>query len=386
MKISDILHAKEWSLIRQSTDAIQTPFLIVNLNVVRRKYEELSKNFPFAKLFYAVKANPAPEILSVLRDMGSGFDIASIYELDRLLQLGIKPEQISYSNPVKKVSDIRYAYEHGIRLFTTDSECDIRNLAEYAPGAKIICRILTEGGNAAEWSSSRKSGCHPDTAIELVLLCRELGLEPYGISFHVGSQQRDIAIWSSSLNKVTRIFEDLAEQGIQMKLINMGGGLPAKYISRVKPMRTYAHEISKYLANNFGDHLPEIMMEPGRALVAEAGVLITEVIQVSGKSSVDPDKWVYIDAGKFNGMIETIGESIEYPVYCEAEGELSQQFILAGPTCDSQDILYDDTRVPLPEWLNQGDRIYFLSAGAYTTSYCSVEFNGYPPMKTYFVQ
>ena len=386
INVLDYYDAADWERIRAEADRHESPFLVVNLNIIQAKYEELRKYFQFAKIYYAVKANPAPEVITLLRDLGSCFDIASIYELDRVLSLGVSPDRISYGNTIKKARDVRYFYERGVRLFATDSEADARNIAREAPGSRIFCRILTEGSETADWPLSRKFGCHPDMAIDLVLLARELGLEPCGISFHVGSQQRDIGAWDSAIAKVRYIFDYLKGEGVKLSLINMGGGFPASYISKTNPMEVYSEEICRYLEEDFGDDFPEIILEPGRSLVGEAGVLVSEVVLVSQKSSMGVDKWVYLDTGKFNGLVETWDESIRYPLYCESRGEMSEDFIIAGPTCDSQDIMYEFFRNPLPAYIKAGDRIYWFSTGAYTTSYCSVEFNGFPPLKTYFVK
>ena len=223
-------------------------------------------------------------------------------------------------------------------------------------------------------------------AIDLVMLARQLGLEPYGISFHVGSQQRDIGAWDSAIAKVRYIFDYLATQDIQLKMVNMGGGFPATYITKTNTMDVYAEEITRYLNEDFEDGLPEIILEPGRSLVGDCGVLVTEVILVSEKSSVTLDKWVYVDAGKFNGFAETWEESIKYPIYCEGRGDLTENFIIAGPTCDSQDVMYEHFRNPLPSYIKPGDRLYWLTTGAYTASYCSVEFNGFPPLPVHIVR
>ncbi|MCQ2379199.1 MAG: type III PLP-dependent enzyme, partial [Victivallaceae bacterium] len=309
--LSEYYDENQWRLFKEEAARHETPFLLVNLGIIRDKYRELTTFFPFAKVYYAVKANPAPEVISLLRDLGSNFDIASRYELDRVLALGISPDRISYGNTIKKATDIRYFYERGVRLFATDSEGDLRNIAKEAPGSKVFFRILTEGGETADWPLSRKFGCHPDMAIDLVLLSKTLNLEPYGISFHVGSQQREIGVWDSAIAKVRYIFDYLAEEGIRLKMINMGGGFPANYISKTNEMNVYAEEITRYLREDFGDDLPTIILEPGRSMVAESGVLVSEVVLISKKSATGIDRWLYTDVGRFNGLIETFEESIK---------------------------------------------------------------------------
>ena len=361
-----------------------TPFVLFNLDILRRKYQELTTLFPYARVHYAVKANPAVEVLKLLASLGSNFDVASIYELDRVLSLGVSPDRISYGNTIKKREHIRYAYEKGIRLFASDSKYDLRNLAEEAPGSRVFVRILVEGGESADWPLSRKFGCHPDLAADLILYALKMKLNPCGVSFHVGSQQREIGNWNSALVKVRYIFDFLESQGIKMSLINMGGGFPASYISRTSPLEMYASEISRFLREDFSEQ-PEILLEPGRSLAADPGILVSEVVLIAEKAHLAVDKWLYLDAGKFNGLAETMDECIKYPLFCEASGEDCTDFIIAGPTCDSQDVMYENFRNPLPSGIKAGDRVYWLSAGAYTASYASVEFNGFKPLPVYFV-
>ncbi len=385
INVEDYYDRGDWDAIVAEADKHETPFLVVNLDIVQKKYQELKSLFPFAGIYYAVKACPANEVVTLLRDLGSNFDVASRYELDQLLALGISPDRISYGNTIKKAADIAYFYEKGVRLFATDSDADIQNLAQYAPGSRVFCRILSEGGETADWPLSRKFGCHPDMAIDLIMLAKKRGLNPCGISFHVGSQQREIGAWDSAIAKVRYIFDYLKDEGIKLTLINMGGGFPASYISKTNEMTTYAEEITRYLQEDFGDDFPEIILEPGRSMVGESGVIVSEVVLLSQKSTTGVDKWLYLDVGRFNGLIETWDESIKYPLYCEAAGRPCEDFIIAGPTCDSQDIMYEYFRNPLPSRIEPGDRIYWLTCGAYTTSYASVGFNGFPPLKTYFV-
>lgn len=384
-KLDDYFDRETFARIKAFTDTKDTPFLVVDTATVSRQYDELVNGFPFAKVYYAVKANPAPAIIELVRDKGASFDIASIYELDKVMGLGVTADRVSYGNTIKKSKDIRYFYEKGVRLFATDSEADLRNIAKAAPGAKVYVRILTEGTQTADWPLSRKFGCQTDMAMDLLIMARDLGLEPYGVSFHVGSQQRDIGTWDAAIAKVKVIFERLSEEdGIQLKMINLGGGFPANYMSRTNTMETYAEEITRFLVEDFGEELPEIILEPGRSLVANAGVLVSEVVLISRKARTALNRWVYVDVGKFSGLIETLDESIKFPIYVEKNGEL-EEAVIAGPTCDSADIMYEDYKYPLPLNLAIGDRLYWLSTGAYTTTYSAVEFNGFPPLKGYYI-
>ncbi len=383
--ITDYYDPETFARIKAYASTRETPFLVVDTATVGRQYDELIDAFPYANIYYAVKANPAPEVIGLLRDRGSSFDIASIYELDRVMSMGVGPERISYGNTIKKSRDIRYFFDKGVRMFATDSEADLRNIAKAAPGSRVYVRVLTEGTQTADWPLSRKFGCQTDMAMDLMIMARDLGLEPYGVSFHVGSQQRDIGAWDSAIAKVKVIFERLREEdGIELKMINLGGGFPANYLTRTNDLATYAAEITRFLKEDFGNELPEIILEPGRSLVSNAGVLVSEVVLISRKSRTGLNRWVYLDVGKFSGLIETLGESIKYPVYTDKHGEL-EDVVLAGPTCDSADIMYEDHKYPLPLNLAIGDRLYWFSTGAYTTSYSAIEFNGFPPLKAYYI-
>jgi len=383
--IADYYDQATFDRIKAFADAKDTPFLVVDTATVSRQYDQLVAAFPSADMYYAVKANPATEILSLLRDKGASFDIASTHELDRVMALGVAADRISFGNTIKKSRDIRYFYERGVRMYATDAEADLRNIAKAAPGARVYVRILTEGTQTADWPLSRKFGCQTDMAMDLLVMARDLGLEPYGVSFHVGSQQRDIGAWDAAIAKVKVIFERLRdEDGIELKMINMGGGFPANYTTKTNDLATYAAEIKRYLHEDFGDDLPRIILEPGRSLVSNAGILVSEVVLISRKSRTGLNRWVYTDVGKFSGLIETLNEAIKFPVWTDKKGEL-EEVVLAGPTCDSADIMYEDHKYPLPLNLSIEDRLYWFSTGAYTTSYSSVEFNGFPPLKAYYI-
>lgn len=382
---ADYLDPDAFARILDFTRAQETPFLVVDTATVARQYDELTEGFPYAEVYYAVKANPSPTIIDLVRQKGGNFDIASVYELDRVLGLGVTPDCISYGNTIKKAKDVRYFHEKGVRLFATDSEADLRTIAREAPGARVYLRILTEGTQTADWPLSRKFGCQSDMAMDLLILARDLGLIPYGVSFHVGSQQRDIGAWDAAIAKVKVIFERLRdEDGIELEMINLGGGFPANYITRTNDLKTYAEEITRFLHEDFGESLPRIILEPGRSLVANAGVLVSEVVLIARKDHTALNRWVYTDAGVFSGLIETLGEAIKFPIYTQRTGD-EEEVVLAGPTCDSADIMYENYKYPLPLDLAIGDRLYWLTTGAYTASYSSVEFNGFPPLRDFYI-
>lgn len=388
MNREDYVSDADWQRFLEFSEKLETPCVVINLRTIKKNYIKLQSSFPFAQIYYAVKANPAPQVISLLAELGSNFDIASRYELDKVLALGVPPERISYGNTIKKAVDIAYFFDKGIRMFATDSKEDLKNIAKQAPGSRVYVRILVENSVTADWPLSRKFGCHPDMAYDLLVQARDAGLTPYGISFHVGSQQRDIGQWNDAIAKTKYLMASLEEEeGIKLQMINMGGGFPANYIQATNDLSEYASEITRYLRDDFGDEIPQIVLEPGRSLVGNSGILISEVVLISRKNNTALNRWVYQDTGKFNGLIETLGESIKYPVYTLKDHPDAKmgEVILAGPTCDSMDIMYEDCKYKLPLDLKVGDRLYWLSTGAYTSSYASVEFNGFPPIKTYFM-
>ena len=382
----DYVSDSDWSRFLDFSKDLPTPNIVVNLNTIKRNFLTLKDSFPYAKIFYAIKANPGEPVLQMLAEMGSNFDIASRYELDMISKFVNDPSRFSYGNTIKKSSDIKYFYEKGVRIFATDSKDDLKNIAKNAPGSKVYVRILVENSDTADWPLSRKFGCHPDMAYNLLVQAKEQGLIPYGVSFHVGSQQRDIGAWNDAIAKVKYLFNSLEEEeNIKLQMIDMGGGFPATYVDPTNELSVYASEITRFLTEDFGDSLPEIILEPGRSLVGDSGILTSEVILASRKNNTALTRWVYIDAGKFNGLIETIDECIKYPVITTKDGDKEGEVIIAGPTCDSMDVMYETTKYKLPVTLKQGDRMYWLSTGAYTTTYASVAFNGFPPIQTYYI-
>ena len=389
IKIDQYFDPASWQKFTKAAEGRETPFLVVDLSRIKGKFNEMVGLFPAAKIHYAMKASPAVEVINLLADLGSNFDCASIYELDRVLDCGVDANRISYGNTIKKAQHIKYAYEKGVRLYATDSEADLKNIATYAPGSNVFVRILVEGSDTAEWPLSRKFGCDPVMATDLLIQARDLGLVPYGVSFHVGSQQKSVTVWNDALLMVKDIFDQLLnEQGIKLQMINLGGGFPARYLSDVNPIKEYAEAVKQYLVDGYGvDDMPEIILEPGRSLAASSGVLVSEVVLISRKSHDDTTRWVYTDVGLFQGLIETLGEAIKYPVYTPKmeKSTNSGKVVLAGPTCDSADIMYEETNYQLPEELEIGDQIFWLATGAYTNSYSSIEFNGFPPLEVVYI-
>src|SRR6187455_3152949 len=360
------------------------PCLVVDLEVVRDNYQTFSKALPDSRVFYAVKANPAPEVLSLLASLGSCFDTASVPEIEMALAAGASADRLSYGNTIKKERDVARAYALGVRLFAIDCKAEVEKVARAAPGSQVFCRILSDCVGA-EWPLSRKFGCEPAMAADVLEHAHRLGLEAYGVSFHVGSQQRNQHAWDKALASAAAVFRECGERGLNLSMVNLGGGFPTKYLKNVPTVKTYGNAIFKSLRKHFGNRIPETIIEPGRGMVGNAGVIETEVVLVSKKSEEDDVRWVYLDIGKFGGLAETMDESIRYPIRTPRDGDEMTPCVLAGPTCDSADVLYEKQPYPLPVSLEIGDKLLIEGTGAYTSTYAAVAFNGFNPLKTFHI-
>jgi ornithine decarboxylase len=360
------------------------PCLVVDLDVVRQNYRSFAKALPDSRVFYAVKANPTPELLALLVSLGSCFDTASVAEIELVLAAGATPDRISFGNTIKKERDIARAYALGVRLFAVDCKAEVEKISRAAPGAKVFCRFLFDCAGA-EWPLSRKFGCDPEMAVDVLEHADRLGLEAYGVSFHVGSQQRRTAAWDEALKSASAIFRACAERGISLAMVNLGGGFPTRYLRDVPVVEAYGRSIFRALRKHFGNRIPETLIEPGRGMVGNAGVIEAEVVLVSNKSEHDHVRWVYLDIGKFGGLAETMGESIRYPIRTPRDGDEVGPCVLAGPTCDSADVLYQKQPYDLPISLEIGDKVLIEGTGAYTATYASVAFNGFAPLRTYHI-
>ena len=384
--LETFMSRERFERVRDFAKGKETPCLVIDLDVIRVNYQALRQNLPFAKIYYAVKANPNDAVVTLLASLGSNFDVATRYELDQLLRLGVSPERMSFGNTIKKEKDIAYFYEKGVRLYVTDSLPDLDKISRAAPGSKVFFRLLTEG-LGADWPLSRKFGSHPDLARQLIKTAVRFGLVPYGISFHPGSQQRDIGQWSTALTQVGQLWYWARDEAhVDLKMINMGGGFTANYVEPTDPLGQYSEDIQRFLNNTFGEEWPEeIIIEPGRSMAGDAGILVAEIVNIAKKSVHDRNSWVFLDVGKFGGLIETLDEAIKYPIYFTGEGK-EVPIILAGPTCDSMDILYEKRHYTMPDKTRIGERVYILTTGAYTQSYSSIYFNGFPPLNAYILE
>jgi ornithine decarboxylase len=360
-----------------------TPFLACDLQTVVDRADALRRVLPGVKLHYAVKCNPSPEIVLALRDAAVSFEVASLGELQGLLRLGVDAAAVLFSNTIKPASHIAAAAAAGVWRFAFDSENELYKIAENAPGASVYVRLRVDD-STSKFPLGRKFGAEAHTARALMLLARDLGLVPHGLTFHVGSQCTTPATWRSAIASAGRLMNRLAQDGIILEMIDLGGGFPARYVDPLPPIDQYGKIITSALDDLLPYRPEHVIAEPGRYLVAESAVLVSTVL---GREERAGEEWLYLDVGVYNGLMET-QQSMnewEYPLWSSRPDHASGRripFTVAGPSCDSADTMFLAT--PLPASLAVGDRLMIGSAGAYTLSYAS-HFNGFPPPTPIFL-
>jgi ornithine decarboxylase len=351
-----------------------TPYLLMDSDIIKQSCQKIGKGIRNSRVFYAMKANPDIEVVRFIMEQGLNFEIASEGELRVLKMLNVSPNRIISSNPVKSPNFIREAYSYGVRLFAFDSEYEIEKLKVFAPESEVYVRVSVPN-EGSEWPLSKKFGVEPDRAVSLLMLAAEKGLNPVGITFHVGSQCMNIYNWSTAIDKVMGVWRKVESEGIKLRLLNIGGGYPIRYTKDVVGVESIEKMINEAIFNQFPEEI-EIHIEPGRAVVGEAGVFVTRVI---GKARRMDENWLYIDIGVFNGLMESIG-GIKYTMIVGSRAE-PKRWTVAGPSCDSFDVIARDVLLPEP---NIGDYLLIPSTGAYTISYAS-EFNGFPIPRTVLI-
>jgi len=361
---------------------VPTPYLATDLDTVVARYRAFTAAMPWVTAFYAMKCNPSPEILRTLAAQGSSFEVASAGELRMLRTLGVDPANVLYSNPIKPPGHIAAAAGLGLWRFAFDSPGELAKISERAPGAAVYVRLRVDDSTSV-FPLSGKFGTDVEDAYDLMLLARRLGLRPYGVTFHVGSQCESTGAWRSALRTAGELMGRLRPEGIELEMLDLGGGFPARYLAGEPSIEQIGEVIGGEL-----DLLPYrpgmIAAEPGRHFVAESSVLAATVI---GRETRGDQNWLYLEVGAYHGMVEPAQAPAgwDYPTWTSLEdhAEIPRlPFTLTGPTCDSSDTF--GYGVELPATVTVGDVLYFGSAGAYTLPYAT-SFNGFPPPTPIFV-
>ena len=362
---------------------LPTPFLATDLRMLAERLRCFTTALPRVKPFYAVKCNSAPEVLNTVADHGTSFEVASLGELRMLQDLGVNPTDALYSNTVKPASHVVGAAEAGVWRFAADSVDELRKIARCAPGSAVYIRVRVDDSGSV-FPLSRKFGAEAQEARTLLLAARQLGLEPYGLTFHVGSQCMATSAWVQAIASMGRLMRQLSNDGIRITMLNMGGGFPARYDDPVPSIDAIGDVVDRALDDLLPYQPSLIAAEPGRHLVAETAVMVASVL---GREQRAGEDWLYLDVGAYHGLIEThqtVGQW-RYPLWSSRQDHgvaAHVPFTVTGPTCDSADTMFHGA--PLPSTMAEGDRVFIASAGAYTLSYAS-HFNGFPPPRPFFL-
>src|SRR5574340_88176 len=359
----------DFSRVREAVkEGHHTPFLLLDPELVRIKARRFKAAMPRVQPHYALKANPHPMVIRTLIQEGVGFEIASIAELDMLRKFSVPAKDIYYSNPIKSSEYLEYAARMGVEWYVMDCVDELRKIVRIKPDAKLYLRIDTQN-LGSDWPLSGKFGASLPESKEVIAEAVRLKADLAGVTFHVGSQCRNVDNWHIGIDNAKMVFELMREEGLEPRLLNIGGGYPVRHVKPIPSIEKIGESVNAAIAD-----LPDsirIMAEPGRFLVSDSAYYVCRVVGTATRAGV---RWIYLDAGVFGGLIEA-HEGLRYEVYTDAESETEIPCTVAGPTCDSIDIICRDEI--LPEDLEEGDYVYIPNAGAYTTAYAST-FNGFP--------
>ena len=348
-------------------DGYDRPFLLVDSNIIREKARRFAAAMPRVRPHYAVKANPDPRVLRTVMAEGGGFEIASIAELDLLLELGVPAAEIFYSNPVKSRDQIAQAAAKGVEWFVIDSLEELTKIQSIKADAKLYLRIDTPN-IGSDWPLAGKFGAHTSEARDIVMAAARAGADLAGVAFHVGSQCRNPENWRVGIERARAVFDQMGKAGLNPRLLNIGGGFPVRHVKPIPAIEVIGDVVNRAL-----EAFPakvRVIAEPGRYLVSDAGYFVCRIMGTATRAN---KRWMHLDAGMFGGIIET-AEGLKYKIRTDRAGP-DIPWNVAGPTCDSIDVVMRDE--PLPSDLQEGDYLYLRNAGAYTTAYAS-SFNGFP--------
>jgi ornithine decarboxylase len=358
----------DFETVRQAArQRYSRPFLILDTAIVRGKVRRFRAAMPRVRPHYAVKANPDRRVLEALIQEGAGCEIASVAELDLLLGLGVPAAEVFYSNPIKSRESIAYAAAKGVEWYVVDSVDEVRRIHAVKPDAKQYLRIAAPN-IGSDWPLSGKFGAGVADAREIIAFAARLGADLAGVTFHVGSQCRNPENWRVGMEKARLLFDQMLKAGMKPRMLDIGGGFPVRHVKPIPSIEVIG-EVVKEALKAFPEDI-EVIAEPGRYLVSDAGYFVCRVL---GTASRAGKRWMHWDAGLFGGVIEA-AEGLKFRIRTERSGP-DVPWTVGGPTCDSVDVVLREE--PLPSDLQEGDFVYLKNAGAYTTAYAS-RFNGFP--------
>lgn len=361
---------KYFRLNKEETEALAqeygTPLLVLSLEQIEKNYRLLRTHLPRVKVFYAIKANPHRRILELMRDLGSNFDVASDGEIMELSSLGVDGSRMIYANPMKTVNGLRACRNAGVGKMTFDSAGEIDKMARECPGATVLLRIRIDN-SSAHVDLNKKFGAAREQALELLLKARDAGLDAAGIAFHVGSQTMSADPYLYALDIAREIFEEAAAAGMQLRIMDIGGGFPIPEPKVRFNLQEMLNQINARLDEDFPG--VEIWAEPGRFICGTAVNLITSVIGVTERGG---QPWYFLDEGLYGTFSGVLFDQWDFKLISFKEGE-QVAATFAGPSCDSLDIMFRGKMTVRQE---EGDLILVPICGAYTSA-SATTFNGF---------
>jgi len=342
------------------------PVLAMSRQRLRDNARRFMAAMPRVRTHFAVKANPHPEILKIFKQEGTCFEVASIAEVDAMLDLGVDMQTVFYSNPIKSPASIAHAAKAGMLWYSVDTPEEVVKIAAIKPDAKLYLRIEVSN-EGSTWPLAGKFGASPSGVEAIIETAKSLDMQICGVTFHVGSQCSNINNWVEGIKAAKGLFSKLTDHGFVPELLNMGGGYPLQFSGDEPSIEEIGAAVNQAL-ESIPEHI-QVMAEPGRFLVGSAGCLVAQVVGVATRDDV---RWVYLDTGVYGGLLELTGD---FPVnlISERTGEPGT-WTMAGPTCDSIDVM---GRHRLPDNTQAEDFIYMPNLGAYCTT-CACDFNGFP--------
>ncbi len=352
--------------IEQLASQFGAPLMVLDCDAIRRQYRALKRALPGVVLHFALKPLPHAAVVRTLLDEGASFDLATSGEVDLVASQGVPSERTIHTHPIKRDSDIRDALAYGCTVFVVDNINELEKFIAYKDQAEILVRLSFRNKDAFA-DLSKKFGCSPEAAIDIISLAQQLGIRIKGLSFHVGSQSPNPTKYVEAINASAKVVKQVAELGLPaLSTLDIGGGFPVPYSADVLPIDVFCAPINIALTQ-----LPETMQiiaEPGRFIVASS---VTSVASVMGQATREGKTWYYLDDGVYGSFSGLMFDEAAYPIDSAKQDSERFESVLAGPTCDSIDVISDSIMLPK---LNNGDLIISRMMGAYTLA-TATDFN-----------
>ena len=370
---SPALPAEMVDLIQTSVEQFGAPLLMLDCDMIRKNYRALSQALPNVTLHFALKPLPHPTVVKTLLEEGASFDLATSGEVDLVKQQGVPADRTIHTHPIKRDRDIRDALAYGCNVFVVDNLNELEKFKAYNHKVELLVRLSFRNSDVFA-DLSKKFGCTPEQAINIIETAKEWNIRIKGLSFHVGSQTMNPQKYVDAIRTCKQVMDQVVARGLPaLSTLDIGGGFPVSYSEKVMPIDEFCVAINEAL-----NELPEtvqVIAEPGRFIVAES---VTSVASVMGQAERDGQMWYYLDDGIYGSFSGLMFDDAQYPlVTLKHEGEHLPS-VLSGPTCDSIDVIAENVMLPK---LENGDLIIGRMMGAYTSA-TATDFNFFKRAQT----